>query len=89
MIMMKLASLGKTATISQCWAGPIFAAFFTAMVIVLFLLTHSFKHVLPLFSFFPMAFYYGAAVQAKNEKQINDLQQRIEQLELQSAQPAA
>lgn len=87
--MMSLANLGKSATISQCWAGPIFSTFITVMVIVLYLLTHSLEWVFPLFAFLPMAFYYGAAVQAKSEKQIRELQQRIEQLESQAAQPTA
>jgi len=36
------------------------------------------------FSFLPMAFFYGAAVQARSEKKIRELQLRIEQLELQA-----
>ena len=86
--MMRLANLGKSATISQCWAGPIFATFITVMVIVVHFLTHSFEYTFPLFAFLPMTFYYGAAVQAKSEKQLRELQQRIEQLESQAAQPA-
>ena len=79
---------GKFSTISQCWAGPIFAAFLCGVVIIFFFTTHSFVRGFPIFfAFLPMAFFYGATMQAKSERQIRELQKRIEQLESPSQQP--
>ena len=79
---MIFAILGKLSAMSRCWAGTIFAAFLCVVVIIFFFMTHSFASDFPIFfSFLPMAFFYGASVQAKSEKQIRELQLRIEQLE--------
>ena len=89
-MMKKLANAsGNPSTLSQCWAGPIYAAFICGVVMIYFFTTHSYERAFPVFfSFLPAAFYYGAAVQAKSEKQIRELQLRIVQLESQAKQPS-
>jgi len=70
------------------WVAPIFAAFISALVLISFfgLRPHSYEAGFPAFlCFLPMAFYMATAAQAASQKQVRDLQQRIEQLEAQAA----
>jgi len=70
------------------WVAPIFAAVLSAMALGIFFLVkpHSYEASLnAFFCFLPMAFYMAAAAQVASQKQVHDLQQRIEQLEAQAA----
>ena len=74
------------------WVAPIFAATISALVLALFFFVkpHSFEAGFPtFFCFLPMAFYMAAAAQVGSQKQVRDLQRRIEQLETKAAPPAA
>lgn len=69
------------------WVAPLFAAVLSAIVIISFfgLKPHSYEAGLPVFfCFLPMAFYMAAAAQVAGQKQVRDLQKRIEQLEAQA-----
>ena len=70
------------------WVAPIFAVFLSAVVMICFfgLKPHSYEAGFPaFFCFLPMAFYMVAAAQVAGQKQVYDLQKRIEQLEAQAA----
>jgi len=72
------------------WAAPIFAAVLSAITLTASFLVkpHSYEAGFPaFFCFLPMAFYFAAAAQIANQKQVRDLQQRIQQLEAQAAAP--
>ncbi len=70
------------------WVAPLFAALMSASVMISFfgLKPHSLDAGLGTFvCFLPMAFYMAAAAQVAGQKQVRDLQRRIEQLEAQAA----
>ena len=70
------------------WEAPIFAALLSALILVspFAIKPHSYEPAFPaFFGFLPMAFYFAARAQVASQKQIRDLQQRIEQLEAQAA----
>ena len=70
------------------WEAPLFAAVLSALVIISFfgLKPHSYETGFPtFFCFLPVAFYFAARAQVASQKQIRDLQQRVEQLEAQAA----
>lgn len=48
---MIFAILGKLSTLSQCWAGPIYAAFICGVVMIYFFTTHSYERAFPVFFF--------------------------------------
>jgi len=70
------------------WVAPLFAAVLSAVTVGVFFLVkpHSYGDSLPaFFCFLPLPFYMAAAAQVASQKQVHDLQQRIEQLEAQAA----
>ena len=68
------------------WVAPLFAAALSAITLISFFAVrpHSFNAV-AFFCFLPMAFYMAASAQVASQKQVRDLQKRIEQLEAQAA----
>ena len=73
------------------WVAPIFAAALSTITLgASFLVTpQSYEVGFPaFFCFLPMAFYLVAVAQTTSQKQVRDLQQRIEQLEAQSTPPS-
>ncbi len=86
----KLARLSSPRTFRPYWVAPAFAAVLSAIVLTVSLLVkpHSYEAGFPaFFCFLPGAFYFVAAAQVEGQKQIHDLQQRIEQLEAHAASP--
>ena len=74
--------------VGPSWIAPLFAAVLSALVMISFfgLKPHSYEASFPVFfCFLPMAFYFAATAQAAGQKQVRDLQKRIEQLEAQAA----
>ncbi len=70
------------------WVAPIFAAFLSVVVVITFfwLKPHSYEAgFTAFFCFLPMAFFMAASAQVAGQKQVRDLQKRIEQLEAQAA----
>ena len=70
------------------WTAPLFAASLSVIVLISFfgLKPHSYEAGFPaFFCFLPMAFYFVALAQVAGQKQVRDLQKRIEQLEAQAA----
>ncbi len=70
------------------WVAPLFAAVLSAFVLISFfgLKPHSYEAGFPaFFCFLPMAFYFAAAAHVASQKQVRDLQQRVEQLEARAA----
>ena len=81
---------------SPCWSAPLYAAGLSLLVLPFYVIlpfflgAHSYAYGIPLFlCWWPMAIFLGARVQNNSEKQICDLQRRIEQLETQGGQPAS
>lgn len=72
--------------IGPFWVAPLFAGFVSAIILGDFWLVkpHSLD-VGTLVCFLPMAFFMAAAAQVGSQKQVRDLQKRIEQLEAQAA----
>ena len=73
-------------SVSQQWTAPLFAAALAVIELVTYfsVTPRSFEPGLfTFFCFLPMAFFFAASAQSANQKQVNELQQRIERLEAQ------
>ncbi len=76
--------LGGIQPYMRFWAAPLFAAALSAITLCSSFLVrpHTYEVGFPaFFCFLPMAFYFAATTQIESQKQVRDLQQRVEQLE--------
>lgn len=72
--------------VAPYWVAPLFAAVLSALTLGDYWLVRPHSYDLATFlCFLPMVFVIAALVQAASQKQVRDLQQRIEQLEAKTA----